>query len=65
MVYPLDIHFTVGRFSVDATIKATSYSWIYKDSKGCGFGYSDHRNTISVEDLVKEIMSYLRFETTM
>lgn len=64
MIYPLNIHFTIGRFNVEATIKSTSYTWSYQDKRGSGFSHSDYEHTISIENLINEVMSYIRFETT-
>jgi hypothetical protein len=44
---------------VEATITPTSYSWrlSYKDDSV--FSFADHKNTITYDELMEEIMSYI------
>jgi len=59
MVHPLHMSFEIGPYHVEAMINHSSYTWTYKDSSGSGFSHSDFHNTITVEELIKEVHNYI------
>jgi hypothetical protein len=59
MVYPLHMSFEIGPYHVEAMINRSTYTWTYKDSSGSGFSHSDFHNTITVEELIKEVHNHI------